>query len=76
MAKKPSSLQLTADFCAVCGGLDVPTSSVRGVALKVGVSEGRLWKATCERLRAATNTEERDQLIVALAGHGEKAIGS
>ena len=61
-------------LCAACGGLDVPTSAVRGVVLKVAVAEeGRLWRATLGRLRAASNTEERDQLIVALAGHQEKA---
>lgn len=71
-------LNLKAAFrspCPACGGLEVPSSAVRGVALRVGLSnKASLWKSMCERLQAASNTEERDQLLIALMGHSDGRV--
>eukprot|EP00913_Durusdinium_trenchii_P022462 g21099.t1 len=77
-APKKSSINLKAAFesaCSICGGLEIPNSAVRGVALKVGLSnKGALWKPMCERLKVASNTEERDQLLVAMMGHSDRMV--
>lgn len=47
-------------------GLEILSAAVRGVALKVGLSnKSSLWKGMSERLVATSNTEERDQLLIA-----------
>lgn len=77
-APKKSSINLKAAFesaCSICGGLEIPNSAVRGVALKVGLSnKGALWKPMCERLKVVSNTEERDQLLVAMMGHSDRMV--
>lgn len=61
--------------CPPCAGLEILSAAVRGVALKVGLSnKSSLWKGMSERLAATSNTEERDQLLIALMGHGDRKV--
>eukprot|EP00438_Fugacium_kawagutii_P020335 Skav220857 [mRNA] locus=scaffold1888:616743:631004:- [translate_table: standard] len=62
-------------FALVRAGLELPSSAVRGVALRLGLSnKASLWAAMSKRLAAAANTEERDQLLIALMGHGDGPV--
>lgn len=59
--------------CPACNGFDLPQAGIRGCALKIGLSqEPKFWDRMCMKQTSTTNTEERDQLLIALMGHRDR----